>query len=154
MSTKSFKGYTLIELLIVITITSIIFGVGIAGYREFSRRQSLTGVLKKTKADLRLAQQLAITGQKPTDVTCPILNGYTFTRNSASSYQIIASCSNGNTVIKDVDMPSDTTISAGSVTFKVLAQGTNISAPLTFTIANTANNATGTVVVGTGGDIQ
>lgn len=145
------KGYTLIELLVVITISIIIFGVGMAGYREFSRRQALTGVLKQTKADLRLAQQLALTGQKPE--VCTKLIGYTFTATS-SNYKIIASCSDGTVENKSVDMPVNTTISAGSVIFKILGQGTSLSAPLTFTITNTTAGTTGTVIVGTGGDVQ
>ena len=145
------KGYTLIELLVVITISIIVFGVGMAGYREFSRRQALTGVLKQVKADLRLAQQLALTGQKPE--VCTKLIGYTFTTTS-SNYKIIANCSDGNVENKSVDMPTNTTISAGSVIFKILGQGTSLSVPLTFTIANSTAGTTGTVIVGTGGDVQ
>lgn len=157
------KGYTLIELLVVITIGVIVFGVGFAGYREFSRRQALTGVLKQTKADLRLAQQLALTGQKPDGVTCLKLIGYSFVRTSASAYELRASCDNTiivsspiitNPVIKTINMPTNTTISAGSVLFKVLGQGTNLSSPLIFTIANTVAGTTGTITIGTGGDVQ
>ena len=164
-----FKGYTLIELLVVITISIIIFGVVMAGYREFSRRQALTGILKQTKADLRLAQQLALTGQKPTGVTCLKLIGYTFIRTSASIYELRASCDNTvivsspiitNPVIKTIKMPVNTTISGSpvnTVTFKILGQGTDLSpvtSPLIFTIANTVAGTTGTVVVGTGGDVR
>lgn len=145
------KGYTLIELLVVITISIIIFGVGIAGYREFSRRQALTGVLKQVKADLRLAQQLALTGQKPE--TCVKLIGYAFTATS-SNYKITANCLDGTVETKSVDMPTNVNISAGSITFKILGQGTNLSTPLTFTISNTVASITGTVIVGTGGDVQ
>ena len=35
-------------------------------------------------------------------------------------------------------MPVNTTISAGSVTFKVLGQGTNLTSPLTYTVTNTS----------------
>lgn len=151
VTTADRLGYTLIELLVVITISIIVFGVGMAGYREFSRRQALTGILKQVKADLRLAQQLALTGQKPE--TCSKLIGYTFTATS-SNYKIIANCLNGNLENKSVDMSINTTISAGSIVFKVLGQGTNLSAPLTFTIANSTTGTTGTVIVGTGGDVQ
>lgn len=150
----NYKGYTLIELLVVITVGIIIFSVGIAGYREFSRRQALTGISKQLKANLRLAQQLALTGQKPEGLNCTKLDGYTFSRLSATEYQLIANCSNANHVIKDVELPQDTTLSAGSVIFKVLGQGTNLSAPLTFTIANSVNGASGQIIVGVGGDVQ
>lgn len=150
------KGYTLIELFVVITISIIIFGVGIAGYREFSRRQALTGVLKQVKADLRLAQQLALTGQKPEGQTCTKLDSYTFSSTN-SNYTLTAKCINpeiATYIIKTADMPTNITISTGSIIFKILGQGTNLSTPLTFTISNTAASITGTVVVGTGGDVN
>lgn len=156
---KNLKGYTLIELLVVITISTIIFGVGIAGYREFSRRQALTGVLKQVKADLRLAQQLALTGQKPEGQICNSLDGYTFTRTSGSVYTLTANCINpsANYVIKTINMPTNITISGSpvnTVKFKILGQGTSLSASLTFTIANTTAGTSGTVIVGTGGDVN
>lgn len=148
------KAYTLIELLVVIIISLIIFGVGVAGYREFSRRQALTGILKQTKADLRLAQQLALSGQKPEGLVCTKLNSYTFTRTSSTNYQLIANCSNANYITKSIDMPTNTTISVGSVIFKVLGQGTSLSSPLTFTITNSVSGTSGQVVIGIGGDIK
>lgn len=151
------KGYTLVELLVAITISIIVFSVGLAGYREFSRRQALIGVIKEAKADLRLAQQLALTGQKPENVVCTRLSGYTFSRASATSYQLLVNCTNANYVLKSVNMPTDTTISASptsSVIFKVLGQGTNLTSSLIFTIANTAAGTSGTITVGIGGDVQ
>lgn len=148
------KGYTLIELLVGISIVAVIFGVGFISYREFSRRQSLTGITKQLVGDLRLAQQLALTGQKPTDQTCTTLVGYMISRTSSTSYDLIAGCSNANRIIKTVDMPADTTISAGSVTFKVLGQGTSLTSPLTYTVINTQAGTSGTVTIGIGGDIK
>lgn len=149
-----FKGYTLIELLVGISIVLIIFSVGFASYREFSRRQALVGILKQVKADLRLAQQLSLTGQKPSGVTCATLVGYKFFRSDSLNYKLIADCTNADHEIKNVVMPENTTISAGSVTFKVLGQGTDLTSPLTFTITNTTAATSGTVTVGIGGDIQ
>jgi len=148
------KGYTLIELLVGVSIVAIIFGVGFISYREFSRRQSLTGITKQLIGDLRLAQQLSLTGQKPESEVCTTLIGYIVSRTSSTSYDLIANCSNANYIIKTVDMPLNTTISAGSVTFKVLGQGTSLSSPLTFTITNIQSNTSGTVTVGIGGDIK
>lgn len=148
------KGYTIIELLIVITISVVVFSVGMAGYREFSRRQALTGILKQIKADLRLAQQLALTGQKPESVVCTQLSSYTFSRITSDNYQLIANCTNANHIVKDIIMPVNTTISAGSVVFKVLGQGTDLSIPLTYTIANTFADTTGQIIIGVGGDVK
>ncbi|MEK7472953.1 MAG: prepilin-type N-terminal cleavage/methylation domain-containing protein [Patescibacteria group bacterium] len=148
------KGYTLIELLVGISIIAIIFGVGFVSYREFSRRQSLTGVTKQLVGDLRLAQQLALTGQKPESGLCTTLIGYTVSRTSTTTYDLIANCSNANYIIKTINMPVNTTISAGSVTFKVLGQGTNLTSPLTYTVTNTSASTSGIVTIGIGGDIK
>lgn len=148
------RGYTLIELLVAISIGIIVFTIGFAGYREFSRRQALTGIVKQIKADLRLAQQLALTGQKPTVGSCVRLDGYSFTRTSPTSYQLIANCTNANRIVKDITISPNTTITAGTVIFKVLGQGTNLTAPLTFTITNSLTGTSGNIIIGIGGDIK
>lgn len=148
------KGYTLVELLVGISIVAVVFAVGFVSYREFSRRQSLTGVTKQLVGDLRLAQQLALTGQKPTTGSCTTLVGYVISRTSSTSYDLIADCSNADYVIKTIDMPIDTTISVGNVTFKVLGQGTDRTSPLTFTITNTSTGVSQDITVGIGGDMQ
>ncbi len=164
MSTaKNFSGYTLIELLIGITIISIVFTIGYAGFRQFSRRQALTGVIKMVKADLRQIQQLALTGQKPTTSTCRKLVGYTLQRTNSSTYTINASCDNslGATpnivpiLIKTVPLTGVTfTMSTSPTLFKVLGQGTNLSAPSVLNFTHTATSRTARITIGTGGDIQ
>ena len=154
---KNFKGYTLIELLVGLSIIAIIFSVGLAGYREFSRRQALTGVSKQLKADLRLAQQLALTGQKPEDVSCNTLDGYIFSRVSASSYRLLADCAGIATpyVYKEVDLGTDITLTSTNTnfTFKVLGQGTDLTAINTITLTHTSGNQN-SMVIGIGGDVR
>lgn len=154
------KAYTLVELLVGLSIMAIIFSVGLAGYREFSRRQALTGVSKQLKADLRLIQQLAITGQKPGGLSCDILNGYTFTRVSSSNYKLLANCVSNVGVdsspeYKNVDLGTDISLTSTnpSVKFKVLGQGTNLVAPNTLVLTHTSGN-TNTMTIGIGGDIR
>lgn len=157
---KTATGYTLIELLIVITIGIIVFSVGIASYREFSRRQALTGLSKQLIADLRLAQQQALTGQKPTGVACAKLVGYQFTRTSVSNYKLYARCDNAgvfvNHEIKSVDLSSGTTFTStnANILFKVLGQGTDLTSNNDFVLSNTTSGSVITVTVGTGGNIQ
>ncbi len=156
------SGYTLIELLVGLTIIAIVFSIGFAGYRDFSRRQAVAGVTKSIQSDLRNAQQLALTGQKPTvdylnnPVTCTRLSGYSFSRISAINYQIRAHCDNVALpiAVKDIVLSSDLSLSAGSVKFKVLGQGTDLSAALIFTVTHTSGATPGTITVGVGGDIK
>lgn len=159
-SYRKTQGYTLIELLIVVTIGVIIFSVGIASYREFSRRQDLLGVSKKMVADLRLAQQLALTGQKPEGSSCSKLIGYTFERTSASGYALYANCDNGGVVsnveTKTLEFDTNVTFTAttNSIQFKVLGQGTNLLVDNVFTLSNSVSGNTAVITVGVGGNIR
>ncbi len=156
-SLMRYKGYTLIELLVGLSIIGIIFSVGLVGYREFSRRQALTGVSKQLKADLRLAQQLALTGQKPDGVSCNTLDGYQFSRVSASVYRILVDCAGIATpyIYKEVDLGSDVTLTSTNaiVTFKVLGQGTDLTVGNTLTLVHSSGNQN-SMVIGIGGDVR
>lgn len=161
MRSKNTSAFTLVELLIGITIISIVFGVGIASYREFSRRQALTGVSKQLKADIRLIQQLALTGQKPENVSCPTLNGYTFSRVNSTVYTLSANCSNASGAvmspieIKSVDLGTDITLTATvpNMLFKVLGQGTDLASANSLLLTHTSGNDI-TITVGVGGDVR
>lgn len=156
-------AYTLIEILVSLTIIGILFGFGYVNFRDFSRRQALAGAVKQVQGDLRLAQQMGLSGQKPNDAKCNspnTLGGYNFRFISANEYEIRASCSGGapSDPTKDVILPSDISVSmaVNPILFKVLGQGTNIDSGsdvlLTFTQAGTTN--TSTVTVTSAGEIK
>lgn len=157
-SNKSVKGYTLIEILVGLTIIGLIFGIGYINFRDFSRRQAIAGVAKQVQGDLRLAQQLALAGQKPDDIKCNdpnYLNGYDFRIYTATEYRLEADCKGGTVVSKDVNLPTGITVTTPSpnpILFKVLGQGTNIpaggTATLTFTQTRTNNKFTVTITAG------
>ena len=63
------SGFTLIEILVSMTIIGFLFSFGYASFRDFSRRQALAGVVKQVQGDLRLAQQKALSGEKPSGCT-------------------------------------------------------------------------------------
>jgi len=145
------SGFTLIELLVVVSIIGILFGVGIAAYNQFNRRQILIQAAKTLKGDLRLAQSMALAGEKP-EGCIGSLNGYqvSFTGNT---YDIRAICPNAVSV-KNVPLPTNVTFSGtpAAILFKVLAQGTNVNEtqpPITLT----AFGGTQTVTVTSSGDI-
>lgn len=160
ISSKNNRGFTLIELLVGISIISIVFSIGVANYRDFSRRESLNGISKQLKGDLRTAQQLALSGKKPDTGTCNVLNGYTFALNGANGYRISANCSNGaggDILIehKLVDLGSDVSISSTNPTidFKVLGQGTSLTTSNIYTLSHISGMQT-TIEVGVGGDVK
>jgi len=144
------SGYTFIEILVALTIVSLIFGIGYVSFRDFSRRQALQGVVRSIRGDLRLAQEEAISGQKPLDIFCNspnTLSGYYFDLITPNNYRLVAQCSGGNVTSKDVTVAADISIAVSQdpIVFKVLGQGTNVPqatpAVITLTQAGTANTA-------------
>ncbi|MBI3443674.1 prepilin-type N-terminal cleavage/methylation domain-containing protein [Candidatus Woesebacteria bacterium] len=159
------SAYTLLEILVVLGILALVFGVGLASFREFSRRQALENVVRQLKGDLRLTQELALSGKKPA-AGCPVLDGYRFIVNTGSvSYQINAVCTSPLTVInppeKSVSLSSRgisgmVVTGANPFLFKVIGEGTDItsgtSVVITLSQANTNNQAL--VTVTSGGEIR
>jgi len=135
MIRSSSKGYTLIELLAGISIMGIVFGVGLVGYREFSRRQELDGALKKLRSAVQETQQLALNGEKPDNVFCNNPNrliDYRITFNLPVSYTISANCTGGAVVttmatLSESDDITLTRPSPNPIAFKILGAGTNIA---------------------------
>ncbi|MFC1625463.1 Tfp pilus assembly protein FimT/FimU [Patescibacteria group bacterium] len=156
------KGYTLIEILISLTIISILFGIGYVSFRDFSRRQAIQGASKNIIGDLRLTQELALSGEKPSSLNCETshsLNGYYFRVSvDGNSYSIEAFCTGGVVEKKTVNLAeglSFSTTSPNPILFKVLGEGTNINgsyATITLNQENTENTVI--VTVGKEGEIK
>lgn len=162
MSLKK-NGYTLIEILVGLTIIGLLFSFGFVSFRDFSRRQALKGVSSSLQGDLRLAQSYAIAGQKPDSVLCDspdTLSGYYLRIVSSSEYRIEANCSGGTVIIKTHDLPDGVIISTPNpnpILFKILGQGTNILSnqdPVIITLTQSGTNTTTTVTITGGGEIK
>lgn len=159
-------AYTLIEILVGLTIIGLLFGFGFVSFRDFSRRQAISGAAKNIQGDLRLAQGDAVSGQKPEDANCNspnVLTGYAFNVVSDIKYSIEADCvGNGTsnvTDVKDVNLPSDiklVTPSPNPLIFKVLGQGTNLvsGSDWILTLNQVGTTNTLDVTVTSGGEIQ
>ena len=59
------RGYSLIEVLIAVTIIGILTGSSLVGYNRFQGRQGLKSAGEQLVSDLRLTQQKALSGEKP-----------------------------------------------------------------------------------------
>lgn len=158
---KKINGYTLIELLIGLSVIGIIFSLGFVSFREFSRRQALNGAKKLLVGQLRVAQELALSGDKPSDPFCNApnrLKGYNFRALTNLNYTIEASCTGGDVETKNVDLDGDITISEPStnpILFKVLGQGTNIDTDdTTITLTQTVTGNTREIVITKSGEIR
>ena len=152
---EKLSGYTLVELLISIFILIVIFTVGTASYRSFSRRKAVEEVVRLVRADLNLVRTWAVSGKKPT--VTPLCTGalvnYTlvFTSSNPLTYRIEARCpEHKELVTKSVAIPTGTTVSMPSeISFAAL---TGASSPNTITISNSF--ATHTITVASTGEIN
>lgn len=150
------KGYTLVEILVSLTVIGLLFGFGFASFRDFSRRQAVASAGRMVIADLRLAQSKALSGEKPCTGN---LSTYDFTVISTTSYQINAVCSGivvNNVIVKTQPLPSGILISSApsnTISFKVLGQGISGSG-VTITLSQTGTTNISTVTVSVGGEIK
>lgn len=118
------QGFTLIELMIVITLMTLLFGGGVASYRRLERRQSLNNVCNKIKEMALTAQKRARVGDRPTG--CTRLNSYRVRLSSASpaNVRLEAICSNTTLTIEDYPVHARFALTTfGTMTFKVLQGG-------------------------------
>lgn len=164
------EGYTLVEVLVVLGVVSILFSVGFANFRDFSRRQVLAGVVKQIQGDVRLAQQMSLSGLKPDDLGCSTenLNGISFgiEGNPGRFYKIQAVCGDDPTqssypTLKEVSLPSGITANISNmpvnpVIFKVLGQGTNVpaGAEVIIGLVQEGTGYSGKVTITPGGEIK
>ena len=155
---NSARGYTLIEILITLTIIGFVFGTGYLSFRDFSRRQILTSAVRTMAGDLRLAQQQALAGKKPDSVSCNqpnMLESYSFEITGSMGYKINAVCSAGVINIKTVNFTDGVIITppgTNPIEFKVVGDGTNLANTETITLE--AFGSTRTLTVSPGGTVE
>lgn len=106
------KGFTLIELIVVIGIMSLLASVGLVSYGNFTKKQIVQEEARKFVSVLRKAQNDAITGNKPS--TCgdaDSLVGYRVTGSVATnSYEVYSVCSDGVSTLQK-NYPLDSRVS-------------------------------------------
>lgn len=142
---KTVRGFTLIELLVTMSIIGILFGIGFAKYNEFNRRQILAQTAQELKNNLRLAQNKALAGEKPT-TGCTTLDGYqvNFSSGTPDSYTIQAKCSEGPVgTAKTFKLPSTVKFTSppSPILFKVLAQGVEGASTITLRFSGVGDEA-------------
>lgn len=93
-NSKSPRGFTLLELIIVVALVSSLSIAGIVAYRDYSQRQSLETAADDLAAVIQLAKSRAISQVKPSDCGTQSLDGYRINIPffSAPEYTISAIC--------------------------------------------------------------
>ncbi len=147
-------GYTLIELIIVITIMGLLVGASIAGFNTLNKRQTATNAGKELMSVMRTAQERAVSGIKPT--TCDQLVGYSVngTANSGT-YTLKSVCmvggSSTSSVVKTYQLPTGVTVvNTFSTQFNVQTGGANGTVG---DISLKSSSYTFTLTVSSAGDI-
>lgn len=122
------RGYTLIELLIVITIMGLLVGASIAGFNTLNQRQTVLSAGKEVISLMRTAQQKSASGVKPAG-TCDQLLGYSVIGTiNTGVYSLNSVCNNSGSItttkIKSAALASGVTFnSTFTVLFNTLTAG-------------------------------
>ncbi len=149
------KGFTLIELMVAVSVGLVVTGMVIVNYNSYNTTQILKQAALTLKNDIRFVQTKASTGVKPFGV-CSTLTGWNMTFTS-TGYTYGANCNGVATGdVTTVTYPSGITLSAlpspNPVTFYVLSRGTNLGSTATLTL--TGNGKQYIVQLGKNGDVS
>ena len=154
---QHFKAFTLIEILVSISIMAILFSIGVANFRGAQRSKSLDAFRNQVISDLRRAQQYAQGGMKPSGCN-GVLENVDFRVITTTSYQITANCllddgTLSSVPIKDIILDSVYRINAGgSVEFKPVGGG--VENPRVITVTNTITGDSQSINISQAGDIR
>lgn len=118
---KSGAGFTLIELIVVLSVAAVISVIGIAAFVSYNQTQSLNTAAADIANMFSLAKSRAASGVKPSTAPCSVqtLNGYQISISIVNrTYQLDAVCSSGDSLILRNTLPSNISFgSASSPTF-------------------------------------
>lgn len=143
-------GFTLIELIVAISIMMLLLGSGIVSYLTFNDRQGLLAGVSEVKSLLRTAQTRARLGDRPEG--CDRLLYYEVRIPVESSVaNLLAECENGTYTRSEVTLSGNTrAVSLIAVQFKVLHGG--VINPGTLTL-ETSQGLTYSFEVTEGGEV-
>ena len=119
-------GFSLIELLVSITLLMILAGVGVAGYRLSVRKQTMDAAYSQVTGLLRQAQANAQSGKK---INCTTTLAGWQVRFNGSSAVLEESCASTYSV-STFELPLGVTLttlpSPNPILFRVLNRGTDV----------------------------
>jgi prepilin-type N-terminal cleavage/methylation domain-containing protein len=144
------RGFTLVELIVAVSILLLITGAGIASYINLNDRQTLITTAKDLQSYMRAAQKKARAGDKPSG--CDTLNSYGLVSAGASPtiVSLKAICDSGSFTSDTLTFPASVTLqNALDMEFLVLSGGVNNSG----TVVLQGKTKTYTFDVNAGGEI-
>ncbi len=127
-------GFSLIEMLVAITIMMVLVGAGMAAFLTFSDRQNLVQAAKTVQAHMRSAQVKARAGDTPEN--CQRLEGYSVRMSAGSNrVRLLAICENGEYLYDRYDLPLSVTAQSG-VDIEFLGLYGGVNNPSTVTLVS------------------
>lgn len=140
---KNQKGFTFIELLIVITIITLFSGLSLAYYNTYNEDLKLEAEARKINDVLELAKKKASSGDVNLALACSgEFISYEVTVSTTTQYKMDLVCSGGKTLVYTYSIPADRNITVGpaatTIPFYKLSTGTNSAGDITLKVKNTS----------------
>lgn len=147
-------GFTLIELLIAISITAILFSIGVAQYMKFNRQQILDQAVLELKTNLTQARNMALAGKK----TCAgTFDGIWVVFDGANeNYTIYSSCDDMDPAervqisFRQLSQGVKIKGSPGDILFKSLTGGTDLDSDELVTLSLSGVGEGGVIITPSG----
>jgi len=134
---KMKPAYTLIELVIIITIISILVSVGLSAYGKARDRQAGQAAGEKIISILQENQKIANVGK----VGCATkFLGQKVTTSSTNQITTQSLCEGPDGPSLSIPIPDITFPITSTITFKPLSQGTDLTSDLNLSYTSTAGN--------------
>lgn len=159
---RTYYGFMLIELIVVIAVSSIVLSLALTSYGTFKERQTLKEAGNLLLTNLRFAQSQAFAGVKDCGPT--VLLGWVV-KFANSYYEIHSRCEGAIGTLKRVALTSGTELTVSSGIIEIRFQPVNKDvlfftssgsaltlSEVTITLTKGSNGTT--VIVGRGGEIQ
>ena len=144
-------GFTLIELMVSVTIMLLLVGGGIASYVSFNDRQTLVTSAHRVETYLRSAQKKARVGDRP--ATCTVFDGYAVRLTSGSDLiELIAQCGVANNITVQTDHLSGDVVPVSDQTIRFAGLHGGVQGAGTINL--TDGDQTYSIIVTEGGEIE
>lgn len=118
-------GYTLIELLIVLSIIVIFSALSLAYYRQFDEQRKLDAEAKQLVDVLNLASKKARSADISPYSSCTDFQGYRVKIKNSTRYKLQFNCGGSYSDIQFYDLRAGLTLSGSDVVFKPLSAETD-----------------------------